>query len=116
MYLQNQTNLKRNIQSSDVSAAQPKKSDISLAQNYPNPFKDSTIIRYSLTQDAEIMITVYDEAGKVIQTIVNAKKSSGMHSVGFESKELQPGKYFYRLTALFLDGTMNVTTKKMQVV
>jgi hypothetical protein len=66
-----------------------------LYQNTPNPFKESTIIRFQLADDAQdAAICIYDISGK---TVKNISVSSGMDNVSVNGSELGEGLFFYSL-------------------
>ena len=62
-----------------------------LAQNYPNPFKPSTTISYSLPELAEVTIKVYNIHGQLVSTLVNGTKSAGQHNVQFNASSQASG-------------------------
>ena len=99
------------VQSREITPTQS-----SLQQNFPNPFNNSTVIRYSLEKESDVTITVYDVAGREIKTLVNESKQSGTFSVGFSNQAIASGTYFYRLIAKNKDGNVSVETKKMIVM
>ncbi len=87
-----------------------------LHSNYPNPFNPSTTIRYELKQSSKVSLKIYNILGQEVRTLVNAQKSSGMHSVEWDGKNshgqrVTSGVYFYRLEA----GDF-VKTRKMVLV
>ena len=90
-----------------VSAA---KSDANLLyQNTPNPFKEQTIIRFSLAdnvQDASICF--FDMTGKTIKKL---PISSGMESVSIGGYELGEGMFLY---SLIINGQV-IDTKRMVI-
>jgi hypothetical protein len=69
-----------------------------LEQNYPNPFNPSTVINYSLSENSNVTLKVFDITGKEIATIVNGFQNAGHHSVTFDAVNLSSGIYFYKLT------------------
>ncbi|MBU4485683.1 MAG: T9SS type A sorting domain-containing protein [Candidatus Delongbacteria bacterium] len=68
-----------------------------LYQNYPNPFNPETTIKYSITHDADVKITVFDIAGKEVVSLVENKQGRGSHTVNFNAENLTSGIYFYKL-------------------
>jgi 5-hydroxyisourate hydrolase-like protein (transthyretin family) len=92
-------------------------SEFYLAQNYPNPFKEKTIIKYCVAYKSRVQLTVYNSEGKVIEELVDEEKKPGTYKVEFSTVEthrdasLQSGKYFYRLEA----GDYS-SEKKMQLL
>lgn len=79
-----------------------------LDQNYPNPFNNSTVIYYSIEKDGNVDLSVYNLAGRKIQTLVNQFRSSGTYRTDFNASGLSSGVYLYRLTV-----NNRSTTKKM---
>jgi hypothetical protein len=71
----------------------------------PNPFDESTLIRYTLAGRSSVRIRVYDVAGRVVRTLVDADpQAPGDHSVTWDGRNekgdrVSSGIYFYRLQA-----------------
>ncbi|MEO6760545.1 MAG: DUF4331 family protein, partial [Saprospiraceae bacterium] len=62
-----------------------------LANSYPNPFSDATTLRYRVGVETDVQISVFDQSGKLIQTLVNEKQlAAGDYSVRFEAASLAP--------------------------
>lgn len=69
-----------------------------LDPNFPNPFNPSTTITFSLPAEQLVNLSVYDAAGRLVDTLVNEVVPAGHHSVVFEAGEqLASGLYVYRL-------------------
>jgi hypothetical protein len=68
-----------------------------LQQNYPNPFNPSTQIRFTLAEQSQVTLKVYNILGKEIATLVNDVISSGVHEVSFDGSGLASGVYFYTI-------------------
>jgi len=84
-----------------------------LYPNYPNPFNPVTTIRYYLSKESFVDITIYDMLGNVVNNLVNANQSSGYKTVEWNAtnKQGEPvsaGVYLYKIQA----GDF-VDTKKM---
>jgi cyclophilin family peptidyl-prolyl cis-trans isomerase len=73
-----------------------------LFQNEPNPFNPITEIRYQLSSDTDVELTIYNTKGQMIKTLIDYHETSGTHSViwnGVDDNDLEvpSGIYFYRL-------------------
>ena len=78
-----------------------------LYQNTPNPFKEQTIIRFSLADDVQdAAICIFDMTGKAIKKL---PVSSGMESVSIGGYELGEGMFLY---SLVVNG-QEIDTKRM---
>jgi len=71
--------------------------EIQLDQNYPNPFNPSTTISYKLTENSNVVLSVYDLMGRKVATLVNGKQTAGEKSISFDASKLASGVYIYRL-------------------
>jgi len=72
-------------------------STIDLSYNYPNPFNNTTIIKFNLPQTAKSSLTVYNVKGELVKTLVNGLQNAGSHSVSFDGAGFNSGVYFYKL-------------------
>lgn len=68
-----------------------------LHQNFPNPFKEKTNIKFSLANDQLVKISIYSIAGRKISTLSSKRFKTGTHNVLFEGKMLVPGQYFCKI-------------------
>ncbi|GAB4297278.1 MAG: hypothetical protein Kow0098_21370 [Ignavibacteriaceae bacterium] len=84
------------ITSADMTVKEENK-DI-LFGNYPNPFNPVTMIRFSLTEDSNVRLTVYNSIGEEVRVLINDRLSAGEHEVLFNASQLSSGIYFYNLT------------------
>ncbi len=87
-----------------------------LQQNFPNPFNNSTVIRYTVEQQSDVTIKVFDISGREVVTLVNESKQPGMFSVGFANNNIASGTYLYRMISKNSEGKSVVETKKMTVM
>ncbi|GJQ64546.1 MAG: hypothetical protein SCALA702_35990 [Melioribacteraceae bacterium] len=90
--------------------------EYSLGQNYPNPFNPSTRIKFAVPVDSKVTVTLYNMLGQKVQDIVSQNYSVGLHEVDFNASELSSGMYIYSITALGVDGSNFVDTKKMMLM
>jgi hypothetical protein len=86
-------------------------SEFNLIQNYPNPFNPATTIRFSIPENSNVSIKVYDITGSEVAELINNEMNAGTHEVNFDASNLASGTYIYVLTAKDF-----VQTKKMQLL
>jgi hypothetical protein len=87
--------------------------ELSLSNNYPNPFNPQTTITFNLPSPGEIDISIFNLLGQKVATIASGQYAAGEHRVVWDGKDdngnsVSSGLYFYRLTT---DG--KTLTKKM---
>jgi uncharacterized delta-60 repeat protein len=70
-----------------------------LLQNYPNPFNPTTKIRFALPKSSFAKLVIYDELGRVTETIVNEQLNAGTYEVNWNAGKFSSGVYYYKLTA-----------------
>jgi hypothetical protein len=68
-----------------------------LYQNYPNPFKDKTMITFDLKKRSLVKLTVYDIFGQQIKQYYNQELSPGKYSNIFNANKISQGIYFYQI-------------------
>ena len=84
---------------------------IILSQNYPNPFNPETSIPVSLQQPQQVTLSVYDNLGRLVQTVYQGVLPAGETTLRFNSNGLPSGVYIYRL-----ESDSGVQVKRMTVV
>ncbi|MBS1517410.1 MAG: PQQ-dependent sugar dehydrogenase [Bacteroidetes bacterium] len=92
-------------------------SEFRLEQNYPNPFNPETSIKYSIPENTNVKLVIFDAGGKEIATLVNTKQLSGNYNIRWNGKDavgnnLPSGVYFYNLTA----GNSFTQSRKMLLI
>jgi len=80
-----------------VDEAGPATQGLKLDQNRPNPFRQSTTIRYHLPESGQVSLRVYNVVGSLVTTLVDGMQSMGSHSVEFRGNDLPAGVYYYTL-------------------
>ncbi len=71
----------------------------SLLQNYPNPFNPETTINFSIIEDTEGSLKVFDILVFEVANLVENNMRVGEYSVKFNVENLSSGIYFYRIEA-----------------
>jgi hypothetical protein len=54
-----------------------------LSQNYPNPFKETTTIKYCVAYRTRVVLRVLDAERKEIERLVDEEKKAGTYEVEF---------------------------------
>ena len=77
---------------------------LGLLQNYPNPFNPVTTLRYELSQESFVKITIYDMLGNVVKNIVSQNQNPGYKSIQWNSinnhgQPVSAGVYLYSIEA-----------------
>lgn len=70
---------------------------IELMQNYPNPFNPETVISYQLPFISQVELSIYNNLGQKVTTLISEKQSVGTYNVEWDASEFASGVYFYRL-------------------
>jgi predicted GH43/DUF377 family glycosyl hydrolase len=76
--------------------------EYALAENYPNPFNPTTTISYNLPESAHIKLTIYDQLGRHVRTLMNAQQVAGYFQTtwnGMDDKgaPVAAGMYFCQM-------------------
>ena len=77
-------------------------------QNFPNPFTNTTIIRYDVANKATVKIIVTNAVGFQVAVLANEIKQPGSYQIKWDAGNIPAGSYYY--TIMIGD---HVTTKKM---
>jgi len=70
-----------------------------LHQNFPNPFSNSTTIKFDLPNAAKVKIEIFDYFGQKVETLLSKSMPEGSHQIEFVAGGLPPGVYFVRMYA-----------------
>ncbi len=88
-----------------------------LEQNYPNPFNPVTKIFFSLAEQSEVSLIIFDISGKVITELVKETKEAGFYETQFNGSNLVSGIYVYKMQARGLEtGQLFSDLKRMLLI
>ena len=82
----------RYFQRNDVTSVGQESRDLipfGMISIYPNPFKSSTHIHYSLQKHVKVQITIYNIHGQKVRVLENSFKSSGSHTIQWDGTDEQ---------------------------
>ena len=82
-------------------------SEFFLSQNYPNPFRKKTAIKFCIPYRTLVKLEILDNEGKLIKKLLDEEKPAGSYEVELdvttyhsdEGQNLEEGIYFCRLDA-----------------
>jgi hypothetical protein len=77
--------------------------DVRLFQNNPNPFSQSTSIKYQLPKAGRVKLNVYNIAGQLVKTLVNGEQQAGSYTIKWDrhdnrDRQVSAGVYIYHLS------------------
>ncbi|MEI6435861.1 MAG: LamG-like jellyroll fold domain-containing protein [Bacteroidota bacterium] len=82
-----------------------------LLQNYPNPCKESTKVKFDVTERSNVKLELFDVRGKQVATLVDQELPAGSYEIKLNTSLLKPGIYTCRM----ING-MRVDAIKIDVV
>ncbi|MFH1213024.1 MAG: CotH kinase family protein [Candidatus Neomarinimicrobiota bacterium] len=71
--------------------------EFSVSQNYPNPFNPKTQICYSVPQNSNISLKVFNLLGQEVATLFEGVRPAGNYTAILDGSKLTSGVYFYRM-------------------
>ena len=112
MFIRSESGLPK--QANAVAANIP--AEFQLYPNYPNPFNPETQIKYVLSEQSLVKLTIYNSIGQEVRTLVDGIEPAGSYLIRWNGlndfgQKVSSGIYFYRLSA----GNF-VSVKKMSML
>jgi subtilisin-like proprotein convertase family protein len=83
----------------------------------PNPFNPVTTLSYGVPRDAEVRLSVYNVAGRLVRTLVDGPVEAGYHRVVWDGRDdrgvpTSSGVYFCRMESEGFTGTTKMVQLK----
>ena len=96
-----------------VSSSSIRPTDYALEQNFPNPFNPTTTIGYQLPQSSEVDLSIYNQLGQKVATLVSAQQQAGRYQYDWDASGFASGVYFYilRTTTGFMESRKLILLK-----
>ena len=82
-----------------------------LYSNYPNPFNANTTIEYTLAENTQVRLEIFNLLGQKVTTIVDEHQAAGYKLINWDASQYSSGVYFYKLSA-----SDEVFTKRMTLL
>jgi hypothetical protein len=73
-----------------------------LYKPFPSPFTGRIFVRFSIPEERELKLNIYDVAGRLVRTLINSRMKSGEHCIIWDGKDeedrpLPAGIYFVKV-------------------
>jgi hypothetical protein len=91
----------------------PQIENVELFPNYPNPFNNSTVIRYHLPKSSDIRLSIYDINGGLVLNLVDGIQPSGTKEISWEGKNRFGDQVASGIYCLMLSADKNRFTRKI---
>jgi hypothetical protein len=83
-----------------VSVDELESNGFALQRPVPNPFTGETKIMFTLPQDEQVSVTIFNSAGVKVMTLADSKLfTAGTHTLRMIANDLPAGVYFVHMTA-----------------
>jgi len=79
--------------------------------NYPNPFTDQTVLRFTLNVSSNVSIEITDVTGKQMRNENLGRYGSGTNSVVINRNDLKSGMYFLKINTELEHGSLILMVK-----
>lgn len=94
-----------------VEAAPPVQA-FSLGKSRPNPLRSEAKLEYTLPEEADVSIALYDLLGRRVAQLVRRTQRPGTHQARVDGRSLSSGVYFVRMSAGSFQETRRLTVVK----
>ncbi len=100
----NMDTLSRGWQEYLLSTKPPLPASYELYQNFPNPFNNTTKIRYQLPRYSDVKLTIYNILGQKVKHLINKRQEAGYYELTWDGRNdfgnaVASGLYFIEFRA-----------------
>lgn len=71
--------------------------EIAQLKVFPNPFTYDLTLQFALPKTENVTIGLYDMQGRLVQNILDAQQSEGVHTIYINGQSLPAGMYLCKL-------------------
>jgi hypothetical protein len=86
-----------------------------LLQNYPNPFKSNTTIRYNIAEMSNVKLDIYSINGQLIKSLINTNQNAGYYSIQWDGKnqnnQIFSGQYICKISIRNKNKSIQLSNK-----
>ncbi|NWF90114.1 MAG: T9SS type A sorting domain-containing protein, partial [Ignavibacteriaceae bacterium] len=92
-----------------LSNGEPKQPyNFELQQNFPNPFNPTTKIHFSIAEEGQYTLRIYNILGQEVKVLFEHYLKSGSYDFNYNASDLASGVYIYQIS-----GENKILSKKM---
>ncbi|MCB0806843.1 MAG: T9SS type A sorting domain-containing protein, partial [Bacteroidales bacterium] len=81
--------------------------------NHPNPFNGTTILKYNVPMNGQVVIEIFDLVGTQVTQLVNETQLAGSYTLRMDAGTLKPGVY---TAVLKLKNSDSVMTRAIKMI
>jgi hypothetical protein len=78
---------------------------------FPNPARDNAVLNITLSETTNLHVTVIDELGRTVATVVNKNMNAGTQKIDINTTSLASGVYNVKI-----ETTQGTTTERLSVI
>jgi hypothetical protein len=82
-------------------------SEYYMSQNFPNPFIETTNIKYCLPVKSKVSLRVFNSDCEMIEQIINDVQEAGTYEVEFDGQKFSDGDYLCVIEAIDIGSGFN---------
>ena len=86
--------------------------EFALLPNYPNPFNPWTSIPFTLPEQADVSVRVYDLKGYEVAHLISGPMAAGHHVTRWNASDMSSGLYLVKMTSNDISITRKITVLK----
>lgn len=86
---------------------------LKILQSYPNPFHQSTTIKYQIFKESKIVLKIYDLFGVEVKTLMDGIQAVGEYSVIWDGKNAGGNRLSPGLYTIVISTKNQITEKKL---
>lgn len=89
-----------------------------LWQNFPNPFNETTSIRFGIPELSQVRMNIIDISGKTVARLLNGKQRQGTYTIEWSPPQILTGMYLVQMKATGINSgkTYQATIKMLRVI
>ncbi len=77
----------------------PTATNFLLLNNFPNPFNETTTIRFTLPAASRARIDIFDTSGHLVKRLLDQRLTAGRHQLQWQARDHASGVYFCQLVS-----------------